>query len=145
MLTTQLSVTVGAVQVTFVPQVPVVTSAFLLIFDGHPEITGFVTSFTTTLNVQVEIFPEASVAVYVTAVVPTAKNCPGVLLLVMLTTQLSVTVGGVQVTFVPQVPVVTSAILLMFDGHPVITGFVTSFTTTLNVQVEIFPEASVAV
>jgi hypothetical protein len=34
---------------------------------------------------------------------------------------------------------------VMFDGQPVITGGVLSVTTTLNVQVDLFPAASVAV
>lgn len=145
MLTTQLSVTVGGVHVTFVPQVPVAAFALTVIVEGQPEMIGLVTSLTTTLNVHVDCLPEASVAVYVTGVVPTEKNDPGAFVLVMFTTQLSVTVGGVHVTLVPQVPMVSSALTVMFEGHPTITGSVTSVTTTLNVHVDCLPEASVAV
>jgi hypothetical protein len=66
--------------------------------------------------------------VYVTTVVPTGKNCPGVLLLAMLTVQLSATVGGIQVTFVPQVPAVASALAVIVDGQPEIDGGVISLT-----------------
>lgn len=63
MFTTQLSVTVGAVHVTFAPHTPAVATAFAVIVEGQPVITGFVTSETTTLNVQVDCLPDASVAV----------------------------------------------------------------------------------
>jgi hypothetical protein len=135
MLTRQLSVAVGAVHVTFVPHVPMVASAFTVMSVGHPAMMGFVISFTTTLNMHVDWRPDASVAVYVTGVVPTEKKAPGTLLLVMLTAQLSVTVGGVHVTFVPQVPMVASAFTVIGEGHPAIIGFVTSVTTTSNEQV----------
>jgi hypothetical protein len=128
-VTPQISDAVGAVHGTTALQVGVVT----VIFDGQPKITGFVTSFTTTLNVQVEIVPDASVAVYVTGVVPIENNWPGTLFPVILTAQLSVTFGGVQVTFAPQV--VEFALTVIVEGQPVITGLVTSLTTTLNVQV----------
>jgi hypothetical protein len=137
----QLSVAVGGVHVTTLLQVDVVTETLA----GHPEMTGCVTSFTTTLNVQVDWRPDASVAVYVTAVVPTGKNCPGVLLLVIVTAQLSVTLGGVQLTVVPHVPVVVLAFTVSVPGQLVITGLFASFTTTLKVQVAVLPDASVAV
>ena len=80
-----------------------------------------------------------------TAVVPTAKKAPGALLLVIVTAQLSTTVGGVQLTFVPHVPALVPAFTVIVAGQPEMTGFVTSFTTTLNVHVAVLPEASVAV
>ena len=80
-----------------------------------------------------------------TTVVPTAKKSPGVLLLVIVTTQLSVTVGGVHDTVVPQVPAVATAFTLIVVGQPVMTGLVTSFTTTSKEQVDCLPDASVAV
>lgn len=66
-------------------------------------------------------------------------------MLVMLTTQLSVAVGAVHVTLVPHVPAVATALAVIVVGQPVITGLVTSFTTTLKLQVAVLPEASVAV
>jgi hypothetical protein len=117
MFTTQLSVIVGAVQVTFVPHVPAFASAFTVIVEGQPEITGLFTSFTTTLNVQVAVLPDASVAVYVTAVVPTGKKSPDAFVLVIFTTQLSVTVGGVHVTFVPHVPAPVPALTVIVVGQ----------------------------
>ena len=80
-----------------------------------------------------------------TAVVPTAKKSPGDLLLVIVTTQLSVTVGGVHVAVVPQVPAVDDALTVIVEGQLDITGLFTSFTTTLKVQVAVRPDASVAV
>ena len=44
------------------------------------------------------VFPAASVAVYVTTVVPNAKADPGLLVLVSRTEQLSETIGAVHVT-----------------------------------------------
>ena len=63
----------------------------------------------------------------------------------MLTTQLSVADGGVHVTVVPQVPTAASAFTVIVAGQPVIVGFVTSVTTTLNEHVAVLPPASVAV
>lgn len=143
MVTAQLSVTVGGVQLTV--RLHAFAGAFTVMFVGQPVITGVVASTTITLNAQVDCLPEASVAVYVTGVVPTEKNCPGLLSLVRFTTQLSVAVGGVQLTLAPHVPAVETAFTVMFDGQPVMTGLVTSFTTTLKLHVDVRPDASVAV
>jgi hypothetical protein len=51
-------------------------SLFVTIFAGHVS-TGAVPSITVTLNVQVAVLPEPSIAVHVTAVVPTGKVLPG--------------------------------------------------------------------
>jgi hypothetical protein len=56
----QLSLIVGAVQVTTAWQE---AFAFTVIFEGQPEMTGFVTSATITLKVHVDVFPAPSVAV----------------------------------------------------------------------------------
>ena len=63
----------------------------------------------------------------------------------MFTTQLSVAVGGVHVTFVPHTPAVASAFTVIVVGQPVMTGLDASVTTTLNEHVAVLPEASVAV
>ena len=113
-------------------------------FEGHPAITGLVLSCTVTLKEQVDVFPAASVAVYVTTVVPRAKTAPGLLVLVKVNApaQLSDTVGAVQLTVAWQEAL---PFTVMFEGHPVITGLVLSKTITLKEQVDMFPTASVAV
>jgi hypothetical protein len=59
--------------VIFAPHIPV---AALATMSGWFEITGDSSSTTTTLKEQVELLPEASVAVEVTIVVPTGKTEP---------------------------------------------------------------------
>ena len=58
---------------------------------GH-VIVGGVVSLTVTICVQVEILPDASVAVHVIVVLPTGKQL-GALLVMLCTVQLSVTCG----------------------------------------------------
>jgi uncharacterized protein YunC (DUF1805 family) len=136
----QLSVNVGAVQATTAWHDEL---ALTIIFEGHPEITGLVTSWTVTLKEQVEIFPDASVAVYVTGVVPMEKVLPGAFVVVSVPPeQLSVNVGAVQVTTAWHDAL---ALTVIFEGQPEITGLVTSWTITLKEQVEVLPAASVAV
>ena len=62
--------------------------------------TGVVLSRTVTLKEQVEVFDAASVAVYVTTVVPRLKTVPGFFVLVNDgdNVQLSDAVGAVQLT-----------------------------------------------
>jgi hypothetical protein len=57
----QLSVAVGTVQVTDVSHDDEFVVA--VISDGHAETTGSVSSFTTTLKVHVDVFPDPSVNV----------------------------------------------------------------------------------
>lgn len=59
-VTLQLSLAVGAVQVTVLLQ-PDVT--FCVMFEGIPEMVGLILSFTVMVKEAVLIFPEASVAV----------------------------------------------------------------------------------
>jgi len=117
-----LSVAVGAVQFTVAWQD---ASAFTTIGEaGHPLIAGAEVSTMVTLNEQVDVFPKSSVAVYCTVVTPLGKLLPEVCVLVNVTLpQLSVAVGGVQVTGVEQV---AFADLTILPGQPVITGFVLS-------------------
>ena len=75
----QLSDTVGAVQLTVAWQE---AFAFTVMFEGHPVITGLVLSTTITLNEQVDMFPAASVAVYVTDCGTYIENVPGFFVLV---------------------------------------------------------------
>jgi hypothetical protein len=136
----QLSVAVGAFQLTVAWQEEF---AFAVMFERHPEITGLVMSFTMTLKVQTLTFPAASVAVYFTCVVPFGNVAPGACVDVSTgVPQLSVAVGGVHV---PTAWHEAFALNVMVEGHPVMTGFVTSLTITLNVQTEELPFPSVAV
>jgi hypothetical protein len=136
----QLSDAVGGVQVAMALHDVLAATEML---DGHPVITGFVLSLTVTLNVHVAVLPAASVAVYVTGVVPIEKSEPEVCVLVKVEIeQLSDAVGGVHVTKPIQAALAET---VTFDGHPLMIGFVLSFTTTLNVQVAVRPAASVAV
>jgi hypothetical protein len=112
-----------------------------VIFVGQPVITGAVLSVTITLKVQVDWFPAASMAVYVTAVTPRLNVVPGMMFDVI-EAQL-VVVGGVQVTTFEHSFV--ARLTVMFDGQPVMTGAVLSVTVTLKVHVDLFPAASVAV
>jgi hypothetical protein len=59
---------VGADQVTIAPQL--LLSVPIVIFVGQPDIIGFWLSETTTLKVHVELFPDPSVTVQRTVVVP---------------------------------------------------------------------------
>jgi hypothetical protein len=58
---------------TVAEQVP--AGAFAVMFAGHVTV-GAMTSLTVTVNVQVPVLPDASVAVQVTVVVPTGKLEP---------------------------------------------------------------------
>lgn len=57
----QLSLAVGAVQVTTLPQVPAVTLVVILL--GIPEMVGTIPSVMVTVNELVAVLPEGSVAV----------------------------------------------------------------------------------
>jgi hypothetical protein len=131
----QLSVEV-TVKLTAFPQVPVDETTVML--PGQ-LITGAVVSTTETWNAQVEIFPETSVAVYVTVVTPTGKTVPGLKLLVIVKLQLSVAVGIVHEIAFEQFVVTIS------DGQLENTGATLSIIITLKLQVAELPLESVAV
>ena len=72
----------------------------------------YLRSITITLKVQLALLPDPSVKVYVTWVVPTWKNCPGLAVLddrFGTWPELSVAVGSVQDTVVPPTPLPTVA------------------------------------
>jgi hypothetical protein len=138
--TEQLSDAVGGVHVATASHPAVAESKISV---GQPVITGLILSFTVTVNEHAEIFPFASVAVYVTVVIPSGKVLPGVLLLVNVESeQLSEAVGGVQDTTAWQD---AFAVVVTLPGQPLITGLVLSLTVTLKEHVEVFPDPSVAV
>jgi hypothetical protein len=91
--TAQLSLAVGAVQVTTAVQTA--GSVFWVMFAGQ-VMEGFSVSLTVTSNWQVLVLAPASVAVQVTWVVPFGKAKPlaGVQTTVTLASQLSVAVGA---------------------------------------------------
>src|SRR5690606_24605344 len=107
----QLSVPTGASKVTTAVSEP--ESVDWLIFSIQ-AITGASLSITVTVNVIVEVFPEASVAVYSTIVVPTGNSLPGSKPSVKVTTvpsQLSVAVGTSKFTVAPQIPASTFTVI----------------------------------
>jgi hypothetical protein len=136
----QLSATVGAPSVTFVaPHRP---GEATTVTSAGQEILGGWVSLTITVCGQVMLFPELSVTVQITALVPTGKSV-GALLVMLTEPQLSATVGVPSVTFVtPHRPgeatTVTSA------GQEILGGWV-SLTITVWGQVVLFPELSVTV
>jgi hypothetical protein len=114
---------------------------FWVILAGQ-VITGSSTSFTVTLNVQVAVLPDASVAVQVTVEVPVGKALPEAgLQLVVTPGQLSVA-DAVNETAAVHNP--GSVLAVMFEGH-VIAGASLSITVTVNEQVAVLPALSVAV
>jgi hypothetical protein len=135
---TQLAA-IGGVHVTTFEHSAAVSET--LIFAGQPEITGAEVSVTITLNEQVVTLFAASLAVYVTLVVPRLNVSPDEISDVSVT-QLS-TVGGVHVTSREHSAAVRDT--LMSAGQLEITGGVLSVTVTLNVHVDLFPASSVAV
>ena len=102
--------------------------------------TGAWVSLIVTVNVQLLLMlPTASCAVYVTVVLPKLKKLPGTKFEVTYVdtgvsgvVQLSENVGGVQLTNLPQPPVL--ALRVIFAGQPLYVGGVKSWTFTENVQ-----------
>ena len=87
-----------------------------------------------TLNEQVVTLPEASVALYVTVVVPARKASPGLKLEVNDgVPQLSEAVGAVQVTIPPQEE---DGVIDNVGEQPEITGNSLSVTVTVNEHVD---------
>src|SRR6266498_2241570 len=99
---------------------------------GIAPSVGAVVSTTETLNVVEEWFPEASVAVHVTVVFPSAKVLPdaGKQLTVGLGSTVSDAVGAVYDTTAPAGPV---ASIGPTSACEAIDGAVVSTTETLNV------------
>ena len=89
------SLNVGRLHVAFASQL---LSAEADTVEGHEVNTGFDPSVIVTVKAHVAEFPEASVAVYVTSVLPAAKIVPGVCEDVIVTRQLSFALGGVHET-----------------------------------------------
>src|SRR4029453_18905552 len=99
---------------------------------------------TVTVKLQVAVFPDVSVAVQVTVVGPTGKHEPDAGVQAAVTPgQLSLAVGAAKVT-TTQGSLIVAVLALLFGGQ-VITGGCVSFTVTVNEQLAVLPEVSVAV
>ena len=96
---------------------------------------------TVTLNEQLAVLPEASVVTEFTVVVPTGKNDPD---------------AGVETTFAEQlsfvltlkfilVPQANGSVFTIISAGQLICGASLSVTFTLNEQLEVLPDASVAI
>jgi hypothetical protein len=86
---------------------------------------------TVTLNTQLAVLPEGSVAVHVTVVSPTAKQLPDAGVQTMLAEQLSVAVGA-KVTVLHGSP--TVLVTAVMSAGQTILGDSTSLTATANEQ-----------
>jgi hypothetical protein len=119
-----------------------VDEAGTIISEGHCVKTGLVLSFTITLNEHVAIFPDPSVAVYVTTVVPSENVLPLLMLGVKeIKVQLSIAMGTAHVTIALQEVLAKT---IMSVGQAVRVGLILSFTITLNEHVDKFPDPSIA-
>jgi len=97
------------------------------------------------VNVQLLVFPTASVAVAVTVVVPTGNTEPEATLVeTFAVPQLSVAVGAEKVTGIDVSVVFSGRFTTMFAGHAM-TGAVESITVMVWFALAVLPAASVAV
>jgi hypothetical protein len=116
---------------------------FVTMLPGQLNVGGTLLVVTITLNVQLLVLPETSVAVQVTVLVPFGKLEPLAGLQALLTpAQLSLTVGAKITTWLLQVA--GSAFVEMFAGQ-VIVGRTDSFTVILNEAFAVLPDGSLAV
>ena len=132
--------TAVTVKVTAAPEGPVASA---VLFPGVLRV-GAAESVTVIVKVPLAWFPEKSVAVQVTVVVPRAKVLPdaGEHPTVGLGSTLSVAPGLEYVTEAPPGP---DAAAVLFDGMPVSPGLTVSTTVTLNVPAGlVLPELSLA-
>ena len=137
----QLSAVTGRPKFTFVAAHNP-AAAFTVTLLGHTNVGGSA-SVTVTVNVQLAVFPLASVAVFVTVVVPTGNVLPlATLLVTFVTPQLSLAFT-VNTTLL-RLHRPASVLNTRFVGH-VSTGFCVSVTVTVNRHVLVFPLASTAV
>src|SRR6187399_415136 len=101
---------------------------------------GAVTSRTSTVPLQVEVFPQSSVAVHVLVTLYVPAHDPGVVasanVIATVASQASVAVGALNSGTEGQLTGVVCA-------TQVIVGAVTSRTTTVPLQVDAFPQSSV--
>jgi hypothetical protein len=140
MVTVQLSNAAGVAQVTTAEQDPV--TGVIVAVTGTPAITGEIVSRTMTFTLLTTVFPEASVAVTTTGVVPTENTEPLAGLIVTVAEQLSEAVTpGITTTRLHWFPETYAVILELVI---VSTGLMVSRTVTVAVAVPTLPLASVA-
>jgi hypothetical protein len=136
--TEQLSFVVGVPNET-----PVAVHPVLVFADtaAGAVMVGFTLSVTVTTCVAVAVFPDPSVTVHVTVVLPNGKAV-GALLVTEATEQLSLVVGVPNET-----PVAVHPVFVFADtaAGAVMAGFTLSLTVTTCVAVAVFPDPSVTV
>jgi len=117
-------------------------SVLTLIGEGHIT-TGASSSITVTVNEQLPVFDDVSVAVQVTVVMPRGKVVPegGVQVGVIAPSQLSKAVA-VNVTLTEHIP---AGEFIEIGAGQVTTGASSSLTVTVNEQEPTFDDVSVAV
>src|SRR5947208_3009504 len=141
LLTPQLSLVLAATPSTTAVARHEPLSALTVTSAGQ-LIEGSSVSLTVTVKVQLELLPEASVAVHTTLVVPFGKLDPDAgAHTIEPPTQLSVKLA-VKLTLLLHCP--GAALTVMFPGQRG-TGRAVSLTVTEKLQLELLPEASVAV
>jgi hypothetical protein len=104
---------------------------------------GAVLSLTVTFCEQVAVLPLASVAVHITVVVPTGNEL-GALLVIFTGVQLLLSLAVALPSETPVAVQAELAVVVIGPGHAMV-GAVTSLTSTVNPQVAVFPEPSVAI
>ena len=133
----QLSVAV-TLKLTTAPHWPLNAATWV---SAGQVITGAVVSITVTLKVHVAVLPDESVATLVTVVVPTGKVLPDAGVDTTVAEQLSVAIT-LKLTTAPQI---LEAEKTLVSAGQIITGGVVSITVTVNEQVDVLFELSVAV
>jgi hypothetical protein len=140
MVTVQLSNAAGVAQVTTAEQDP--ATGVIVAVTGTPAITGEIVSRTMTFTLRTTVFPEASVAVTTTGVVPTENTEPLAGLIVTVAEQLSEAVTpGIATTRLHWFP---ETYAVMLELAIVSTGLMVSSTVTVAVAVPTLPLASIA-
>ena len=138
----QLSLAVGGVQVTAVSHF--ISGRLMTISVGQSLISGGKTSRTSISKEQTAVLPDTSVALYSTKTFPGRKTAPGATVDCRdCTAQLSLAVGGVQ--FIAVSHFVDGRSTVREGGQSLNTGGTSSLTVTINAQVALLLEASVAV
>ena len=135
----QLSLAVGLISTGWFPEQVFISAAH--------DTTGFSVSFTVTVMVQVELFPQSSFAVHTITVVPIgyspeASSVWFILFVNVNEPQVSVTEGFAMVNKAPHFP---GSLFAITSVAHAITGAVTSCTLMVCDAFDEFPQASVAV
>ena len=141
--TLQLSEVVGVPNVTFDNAVLHTPASTFTVTSAGAVIVGSMLSTTVTICVAVAVFPDPSVAVHVTVVVPRGKLAGASFDAVAL--QLSAIVGVPRVTFANAAAQVPASTFTVTAAGAVIVGSMLSSTVTIAVTLCVLLEPSVAV